>query len=191
VLVDGAHAPGQIALDIASLGVDWYAGNCHKWLFAPRGCGFLWAHPRAQASLHPLQISHGYGQGLAAEFDWPGTRDFSAWLAVPDALDFFRRIKPRSVHTHNHRLVTSAARRIAAAWGTPLDGPPGLHGAMMAVRLPECWQGKSPKQIADFFARRGIFIAIAPIGGALWARISAQVYNTPQDYARLLEAGLP
>jgi isopenicillin-N epimerase len=76
VLVDGAHAPGQIALDIPSLGVDWYAGNCHKWLYAPKGSAFLWARRDAQRGLHPPVISHGYERGYTAELDWTGTRDF-------------------------------------------------------------------------------------------------------------------
>src|SRR5262249_27420294 len=67
VLVDGAHAPGQLELDLAALGADWYAGNCHKWLFAARGCGFLWSRRSAQPELHPLSISHAYGTGFTAE----------------------------------------------------------------------------------------------------------------------------
>lgn len=79
VLVDGAHAPGQVPLDLTALDADWYVGNCHKWLFAPKGCGFLWARADRQAGIHPAVISHGYGQGFTAEFDWTGTRDPSAW----------------------------------------------------------------------------------------------------------------
>src|SRR5947209_213812 len=73
VLIDGAHAPGQVPLDLRQTGADWYVGNCHKCLMAPRGCGFLWAPAASQAELHPLAISHGYGAGFLAEFDWTGT----------------------------------------------------------------------------------------------------------------------
>lgn len=189
VLVDGAHAPGQLELDIPSLGADWYTGNCHKWLFAPKGSGFLWARSGAQAGLHPPVISHGYGRGFAAEFDWTGTRDFSAWLAVPDALDFFLGMKPSRIRPYNHRLVTEAAKRIADAWGTPLDGPPQLHGSMMAIRLPDTLQRRDPNHLmGEWLARHHIVVAVMTIGGALWARISAQAYNAPADYERL--AGL-
>lgn len=92
VLVDGAHAPGQVALDLSALGADWYVGNCHKWLFAPKGCGFLWARGDRQDGIHPAVISHGYGQGFTAEFDWTGTRDPSAWLAVQAALGVHARL---------------------------------------------------------------------------------------------------
>lgn len=195
VLVDGAHAPGQLALDIPSLGVDWYSGNCHKWLFAPKGCGFLWASPgprsgagfRAQAGIHPPVISHGYDKGFAAEFDWTGTRDFSAWLAVPDAIDFFTTLKPSRIRAYNHRIAIDAAKRMANAWGMPADGPPGLHGSLMAVRLPDRFQRRDPRQLMDEWIERHRFIVpVMPVDGVLWARISAQVYNAPDDYERLL-----
>ncbi len=194
VLVDGAHAPGQLALDLPSLGVDWYAGNCHKWLFAPKGCGFLWAdggarsgaRGGAQAGIHPPVISHGYGKGYVAEFAWTGTRDFSSWLAAPDALEFFLELNPSKLRAYNHRVVTDAARRIADAWGTALDGPPGLHGSMMAIRLPERLQQCDPAQLmAEWLARHRFVAAAMKVDGALWARISAQAYNAPADYDRL------
>ena len=73
VLVDGAHGPGQVPLDLPTLGADWYVGNCHKWLSAPKGSGFLYARADRRDDLHPGTISHGYGEGFTAEFDWPGT----------------------------------------------------------------------------------------------------------------------
>lgn len=192
VLVDGAHAPGQLALDIPALGVDWYAGNCHKWLFAPKGCGFLWADPGAQAGLHPPVISHGYGKGFAAEFDWTGTRDFCNWLALPEALDFFRSLGPRQVRAHNHRMVVAAAASISKAWGSPLDGPPQLHGSLIAIRLPAHFQHSDPPRLmARIMAEHRIVVAINPVADVLWGRISAQVYNAPADYDRLRRALLP
>jgi isopenicillin-N epimerase len=171
--------------------VDWYAGNCHKWLFAPKGCGFLWARRGAQDGIHPPVISHGYGSGFAAEFDWTGTRDFSSWLAVPDAVDFLMGMGPAKVRAHNHRLAMAAARRIVAAWGTMLDGPPELHGSMIAIRLPEALQRRDPRKlVAELLARHRIVVAINAVDGVLWARISAQVYNVPQDYERLAKAVL-
>ena len=129
VLVDGAHAPGQLALDIPALGVDWYAGNCHKWLFAPKGCAFLWASRGAQDGLHPPVISHGYQSGFTAEFDWTGTRDFCNWLALPQALEFFAALGPRKIRAYNHRLVADAARLLSEAWASPADAPPQLHAS--------------------------------------------------------------
>ena len=189
VLVDGAHAPGQLALDIPSLGVDWYAGNCHKWLFAPKGCGFLWARRNAQAGIHPPVISHGYGKGFAAEFDWTGTRDFSSWLSVPDGLDFFSSLGPARVRTYCHKLVALKAEEISNAWHTPVDGPAHLHGSLMAIQLPDRFQRRDPRQLMDEWIERHRFIVpVMPVSGVLWARISAQVYNAPEDYQRLLAA---
>src|SRR5581483_12109675 len=78
VMIDGAHALGQIALDVPSLGADWYTGNAHKWLFAPKGCALLWTAPKWQAVTRPVVLSHGSEEGYTAAFDWIGTRDVSA-----------------------------------------------------------------------------------------------------------------
>ena len=110
MLVDAAHAPGHIDFDATALGADWVTGNAHKWLFAPKGAAFLWAAPEAQEGLHPTVISHGYGKGFQTEFAWTGTRDPSAWLAVPAAIDFYR----------GHRR----AARCAAITTTWPAGPP-------------------------------------------------------------------
>jgi isopenicillin-N epimerase len=190
VLVDGAHAPGQIALDVGALGVDWYTGNCHKWLFAPKGCAFLWARPRAQRGLHPLSISHFYEQGLAREFDWNGTRDFSAWLAVPEGISFLKGLNPVRAQNYRHRLATDWARRLSAAWGEPMDGAPELHGSMMAVRLPRRAQRQPPAQaMKQCLERYRTMVAVNSIAGALWARVSAQCYSGERDCERLLRLG--
>jgi isopenicillin-N epimerase len=87
-------------------------GNCHKWLRAPKGSGFLWASPASQAETHPLVISHGYGQGFEAEFDWVGTRDPTAWLTIPAAIDFHFRIGGHLLRERNTRLGP-ASRELA------------------------------------------------------------------------------
>jgi isopenicillin-N epimerase len=189
VLVDGAHAPGQIALDVPSLGVDWYAGNCHKWLYAPKGSAFLWARRDAQRGLHPPVISHGYEKGYAAEFDWTGTRDFSNWLAVPAGIGFLRGLGTARVRAWNHRLATGAAARLAAAWDTETDAPPALHGSLAAIRLPRRLQERDSNELMrELQERHGVMVAVMNVAGTLWARVSAQAYNVPADYDRLLRA---
>ena len=196
VLVDGAHAPGQVELDVPALGADWYTGNCHKWLFAPRGCGFLWSRRERQPEVHPLPISQGYGKGFTEEFDWPGTRDFSPWLAATDGVRFIEELGPAAVRGYCHDLAVSAAEKISRAWRQPLAGPAAMHGSMMAIRLPDsCQRGGATREIArkvqsEFLDRHRIAVAIMPIDGALWARVSAQVYNGPEDYERLIKAAL-
>ena len=108
VLIDGAHAPGQIALDVAALGVDYYTGNAHKWLFAPKGCAALWVAPQHRDSLHPTTISHGLGQGMQAEFDWIGTRDSSAWFTLPEALKTHAAYGGADLMARNRDLAQSA-----------------------------------------------------------------------------------
>lgn len=96
VLVDGAHAPGMLPLELDVLmatGADWYVGNCHKWLCAPKGCGFIVATPEGQRDLHPAVISNFYGEGFEREFAWTGTGDPTARLAVSAALEFIEAFR--------------------------------------------------------------------------------------------------
>lgn len=194
VLVDGAHAPGQIALDLDGLGADWYVGNCHKWLFAPKGSAFLWARPERQAGIQPPVISHGYGTGFTAAFDWVGTRDPSSWLAVPAGIDFLEGLGVARVRERNHGLAQAMATEIAAGWRTEVGCGPELNGAMATIRVPGTPAGTREAASAlraRLWREHRIEVAIMPVGGTLWARISAQVFNRPGDYrglARVLAA---
>jgi isopenicillin-N epimerase len=187
VLIDGAHAPGQVPLDLPATGADWYVGNCHKWLMAPRGCGFLWAPEASQAELHPLAISHGYGAGFLAEFDWTGTIDPTPFLCVPDGIACHSRFGGPELMAHNRRLALDAARLLAARWGTELGGPADSFAAMVTVRLPitpmASEAGIALQQgLAD---RHRIQAAIVTHGDTLWVRVAAQHYNQLADYERL------
>ncbi|HEX6841907.1 MAG TPA: aminotransferase class V-fold PLP-dependent enzyme [Stellaceae bacterium] len=187
VLIDGAHAPGQVPLDLPQIGADWYVGNCHKWLMAPRGCGFLWAPEASQAELHPLAISHGYGQGFLAEFDWTGTIDPTPFLCVPDAIACHSRFGGPALMARNRRLALEAARLLAARWGTALGGPEGSFAAMVTVRLPlpEATHEAAVALQRRLSAEHRIEAAIMAHAGALWVRVAAQAYNQLADYERL------
>jgi isopenicillin-N epimerase len=191
VLIDAAHAPGMVELDLPGLGADWITGNCHKWLFAPRGCAFLWAVGPAQAQLHPTVISHGYEQGFTAEFDWVGTRDPTAWLATPAALDFYRAMGDGAIRAYDHALAGEAARLLAEAWRTEVGTPHAMMGSMAIVRLPG--RPSPDRDTANALRRRlwerdRIEAPVMVVGGALWVRISAQIYNELADYERLAAA---
>ena len=197
VLVDGAHAPGQLDLDIPALGVDYYVGNCHKWLFAPKSCGFLWAAPDAQAAIHPLVISHGHGGGFLAAFDWTGTRDPSAWLALNTALDFVETIGADVLRDRNHALMCEAATLITRQWSTPTGASLSLFGTMATIAVPtERGRFKSAPATLESAAAihdylwddHRIEIPTPVFGGRLWVRISAQIYNEIGDYRRLADA---
>ena len=187
VLVDGAHAPGQVRLDLTALDADWYVGNCHKWLFAPKGSGFLWARPDRQDGIHPAVISHGYGQGFTAEFDWTGTRDPSAWLAVPAALAFHAGLGGEALMARNAALAAAAATRLAARWGTETGAGNRPAAAMATVRLPD----DRPADRARAEVLRVLLLALGtdvPVmvhNDRLWLRLSAQAYNEPEDFERM------
>lgn len=191
VLVDGAHAPGMLPLALDEIGADWYAGNCHKWLFAPKGCAFLWASPERQAALHPLVISNHFGEGYAREFDWTGTRDPSAWLSIGAALDFYRSLGEETLRRHNQALVMEAAKAIAKAWKVAIPAPPNLYGSMVALPVP--WQSEGSRAAADdlhdrLWKRYRIEVPVFTIGKRLHVRISAQAYNELDDFLVLAEA---
>ncbi|HVC62511.1 MAG TPA: aminotransferase class V-fold PLP-dependent enzyme [Acetobacteraceae bacterium] len=189
VLVDGAHGPGQVALDMRALGADWYVGNCHKWLCAPKGCGFLWAAPERQAGLHPVTISHGFGGGFLAEFDWTGTRDCSAWLCVDAAIDFHARLGGAALRERNVTLAAEATSLLSRRLNTESGAIGPLAGAMGLVKLPltgAVTAGRSAR-MRERLLNAGTDAPTHVIGDALWLRISAHAYNEIADYERLAE----
>lgn len=191
VLVDGAHAPGAIPLDVPATGVDWYAANLHKWAWSPRSAGFLWTDPKHQAATHPLTISWGLDQGYTTEFDWVGTRDPSGYLAAPIAIDFMRSLGLEAVMGYNHGLAWEAARWLATRWGGTLPCPEGMFGAMSTVPLPaSCGGGEdAAKRLRlELLLEDRIEAQILDLDGRLWVRISAQVYNEMADVERLARA---
>jgi isopenicillin-N epimerase len=192
VLVDAAHGPGQLALDIPALGADWVAGNLHKWYFAPRGCALLWVRAERAAHLHPTVISHGYGGGLAAEFGWTGTRDVTPFLSVPEALSFHRSMGGPALMERNRTLAAEAAALLARAWGTEIAGTAAQRHAMAALRVPgsERFASEETARLLHdrLLQRHRIQVPVFPFAGALWLRISAQAYNEMSEYRRLADA---
>ncbi len=194
VLVDGAHAPGAIPVDIDAYGVDWYVANLHKWAFAPRATGVLWAAPERRAGLHPTVLSWGVtNDDWLAEFDWTGTRDPSTWLCAPTALDFMEQtLGVDAMRSHNHALAWSGARRLAERWGRDLNVPEAMIGCMAAVPLPARLgptDAATAQRLRDaLLFEHGIEVPILARDGELAARISIQVYNDDSDLERLADA---
>ncbi|HET9614873.1 MAG TPA: aminotransferase class V-fold PLP-dependent enzyme, partial [Candidatus Limnocylindrales bacterium] len=149
-LVDGAHAPGMIPLDLDRIGAAWYTGNLHKWVCSPKGAAFLHARRDRQAGVRPSTISHGANQAIGdrgaatrfrAEFDWQGTLDPTAWLAVPDALRFIEGSYDggwAAVMERNRRLARRGRDLVAAALNLDagVPAPDDMLGAMVALPLP-------------------------------------------------------
>jgi isopenicillin-N epimerase len=189
VLVDGAHGPGQVALDMGALGADWYIGNCHKWLCAAKGCGFLWASPARQAGLHPVTISHGFGGGFLAEFDWTGTRDCSAWLSVDVAIDFHARLGGAALRARNFSLAAEATSLLARRLNTEPGATGALAGAMGLVKLPLSGAAtvEQSLRVREKLLDAGTDAPTHVIDGGLWLRLSAHAYNELADYEQLAE----
>jgi isopenicillin-N epimerase len=181
----------MLDLDLPALQADWVTGNAHKWLFAPRGCALLWAAKEAQRNLHPTVISHGFEQGFVNEFDWTGTRDPTAWLAVPAALDFYRSMGDSALRARNHALAVAAGKLLAQRWGTETGAPATMTGAMVIVRLPGGLPGTpaGAQAVHDrLWQKYHVEVPIMTLNEALWVRISAQIYNDLDDYERLAAA---
>ncbi len=204
VLVDGAHAPGMIPLALEATGADFFTGNLHKWLCAPRGTALLHVAPRWRAreaasvrageslGVHPLAVSHAYGQGHTTEFDWTGTFDPTGWLAVPEALAHWAAHPDMAAL--NHGLVQRARRVLATALDVPLPHPddPSFYAFMAAVPVPMAapsLDGWTPAALVALNRRlweeHAIEVPFTAPHGQLLVRVSGQLYNHDGEYERL------
>ena len=180
-VVDGAHAPGQVDLDLDALGADFYAANCHKWLCAPKGAGFLHVRPERQEHVDGAIVSWGYEQPATflSRTERQGTRDPAAYLAVPDAIAFVR------AHDERARCVAlarEARRELCALLGTEPIAPEEMVLQMASVRLPEPDTTLSQR----LFDEHRIEIPVSHDGELL--RLSIAAYNDRADVGRLLSA---
>lgn len=197
VLIDGAHAPGQIALDVPSLGADWYTGNAHKWFFAPKGCGLLWTAPARQSETRPAVLSHGAKTGYTAAFDWIGTRDVTPWLCFAAAARAHAGFGGAALMARNRALALQAGNNLARALGGTPSAPPEMRGAMAAIALEmPSGPGLAVSLTSDLAtalrrelaSAHGISVPVSVFADRLWLRISAQIYNEAADYAALAAA---
>lgn len=199
ILIDGAHAPGMLPLDVGALGASFYVGNLHKWVCAPKGAAFISVAERHADDIKPLVVSHGWSQQGADEpwmhalFDWTGTDDPSARLAVPSAIDTMDDAHPdgwAGVRSANHTLVVEGRRIVADALG--LDPGPGEEwlGSMASMAIPG--QPEEGVTVDELTLRLRHNHAIeAPVyswAGRRLLRICAQRYNRLDDYRRLVDA---
>ena len=188
-LVDGAHAPGHVGLDMMDIDADWYVGNCHKWLMSAKGCGFLYARSDRQDGIHPVTISHGYGKGFLAEFDWTGTWDPSAYLSVSAAIDFHHRIGGATMRARNMALAAEAAALVAGRLGTHTGNGNEPTGAMSLVQLPVRGPVNTERALAlrQAMLAAGSDVPVYAHDDAIWLRLSAAAYNELDDYRKLAD----
>ncbi|MDJ1172831.1 aminotransferase class V-fold PLP-dependent enzyme [Roseofilum capinflatum] len=193
LLVDGAHAPGQIPLKLEELEVTYYSGNCHKWLFTPKGAGFLYVKPERQDRIRPLSISHGANSSRGdrsrfhLEFDWTGTQDFTPYLCIPRAIDFIQTEFPGgwlALMQHNHQMIINAKTLLSEALGISCNTPESLIGSMLSLPLPD---GLALPLYNHLSQNCHIEVAIMafPRANHRLLRVCAQVYNCQADYQNL------
>jgi len=199
-VIDGAHAPGHVKLDLDTMAPDYYAGNCHKWLMAPKGSAFLYARPEMQRQLNPLVISHGWtidnkDAGVEGPFgnspfvdaiEMQGTRDPAPWLAVGAALNFRRAHNWWAIAEDCRRLAQETAERLAERTGlAPLSSPEFSAPQMVAMPIPPC-DVKWLKQA--LMEQDAIEIPVFQWQDHHIARVSVQGYNTREQMTILIEA---
>ncbi len=207
-LIDGAHAPGMVELDVAGVGAAYYTGNLHKWVCAPKGAAFLWVRPDRQERIRPLVISHGANSPRSdrsrfqLEFGWLGTGDPSAWLAAPEAIEFGASLLPGgwpALRARNRELTLEARRLVASAIGAEIPAVEDMIGSMAS--LPLGWEPQlGTDRDVDLYGDRvhgallaaGFQTMIAPWPqrpqGRRWQRVlrlSAAAYNDRAQYERL------
>jgi isopenicillin-N epimerase len=193
VLIDGAHAPGMLDLDINRIDADWYVGNLHKWVCAPIGAGFVYASKRQRECTHPMTVSHGYGQGFTKEFDWQGSKDLSPWIASAKAVEWGTEIGWDRIREHNHALAVAMHDALIDAWGVPNISPcnGSMLGTMATVLLPNaCPQDmEGCLQFRDqLYHEYNIEVPVFELQGKGVLRISAQLYTQESHIYRLLRA---
>lgn len=197
VLIDGAHAPGMVPLNIEELGAAYYAGNLHKWTCAPVGSAFLWVRPDKQKGIHPTTISHFLDESYVSEFNWQGTRDITPWLCVQDSIQYIEQFGWERVRRHNHQLAVWAQAMLCRQWevepATPLDG--SMIGSMATVPLPgvDRLRAKFGEFLAvreALYSRYKIEVPVIDWGGRWWVRPCCHIYNRPEQYELLAESVL-
>ena len=199
-IIDGAHAPGHIKLNITDLKADFYSGNCHKWMMAPKGSAFLWANKNRKNILEPLIISHGWlpnnykslqkgdfgNNRFIDSFEVQGTRDPASWLAVLEAIKFINNKNYSKAFNYSSKLAYETATKITKLTKMPLLAKKKfLAPQMISVPIPDCNIYKIKQQLLKIF---NIEIPIIRWNNRFFVRISIQIYNTKEDANKLIEA---
>ncbi len=199
-LIDGAHAPGMLDLNLDELGAAYYAGNCHKWMCTPKGVAFLHVRRDRQAAIRPTVISHGAnanwgGSRFENEFDWQGTWDPTAWLCLPDVIHYVGSLVEggwQAIREHNHQLAVRARRLLCDALGVEPACPEAMLGSMASVTLPDATivsEGPNDPLHDELFHEHKIEVPVMvwPRPPKRILRVSAQLYNSEAQYTRLAE----
>jgi len=207
-LIDGAHAPGQLPLDLAAIGADFYTGNGHKWLCAPKGAAFLHVRREHQAGIAAPVVSWGCvaeamadegadtaafdaytgSEPLARRLQWQGTRDIAAWLALPAAIDFQQQHDWPAWQRRCHDLACATRARVAQHNGLPAAAPDAAFAQMVVIPVATDDPAALQRRL---FERHRIEVPVTQHGAQSFVRVSVQAYNTEADLDALVQALCP
>ncbi|XP_078603471.1 uncharacterized protein LOC144877428 [Branchiostoma floridae x Branchiostoma japonicum] len=209
VMLDGAHSPGQQELQLEELGADYYTGTVHKWLFAPRGCAFLWVRSDHHTTVRPLVTSWFFQKDLQHQFHKQGTRDDTPYFCTAEALNFHRQLGGLSrIVEYSTKLRRDATQLLLEGWNTETLGiPESMQAPPCKLRTWSVSGCRCPRPLGqspgtpptprgamslqyDMYQQHGVQCAVVCMLEALWVRISAFVYNSREDYTRLRDAVL-
>lgn len=200
-LVDGAHGPGMLPLDLQKLGAAYYTGNLHKWVCAPKGAAFLWVRPDKQEGIQPAVISHGNNRvrpdhtAFQNRFDWPATQDPTAWFCTAEAIRWLGGFLPGGwpqLRQHHHEMVVAARRMLCERLEISPPCPESMIGSMATLPMPGKLGKVSGEETPDpvyarLFDEFGIELHVIYVGGRRWFRISAHLHNSPDEYRYLAD----
>ncbi|KAL4166883.1 hypothetical protein KRP22_012371 [Phytophthora ramorum] len=212
VLVDGAHGLLNLKLELDDIDADYYVGNCHKWFCSARGAAFLHVARENGPPIQPRVISHGFFDGMQSAFMWTGLQDYSAWLALPQTLAFWRRQGVDATRAYMHTLAQKAAELLYSQWGMldhlalEREFPQHKRNAMRLVQLPTARKlcggvvvdaekptatSTEAKRVQDgLHYLHHIEVPVKCVDGRLYIRLSAHVYNCLEDFERLAAAAV-
>ncbi len=201
VLIDAAHAPGMVNFNLDQLQPDYFVGNCHKWICSPKGSAFLYVAKAHQHQIFPLVISHQYDKPVAEEekwcmqFFWDGTHDFSAFLCVPAAIDFMGQIAGgwNELRAQNKALTIAGRSCLNEVFGFPFTNPESNVGHLANIEIPPATEPltygfNNQGQLKNLLMKEyKIEVPIIHIGNRRYVRISAQLYNSLEQYQYLAD----
>lgn len=200
-IIDGAHALGQIPIDLKTIDPDYYYSNAHKWLLSSKGAAFMYVRKEHQNTTHPLVISASYspeGQNFQQEFAWTGTKDYSAYIGVIAAIRFRQQLTDAVVMGYNNQLCQQAAGLLIQAWKTDLPIPFNMSASLINIRIPcntndaACYTWQINDLVNLMLEKYKMYVVIFEIADvqstARYVRISCQIYNQMSDYQTLSNA---
>ncbi len=185
-VVDGAHVPGQRPLDLTAIDPDYYTGNFHKWLCAPKSAAFMYARREHQAHWYPLIVSWGMlrEETPTGRLQWKGTDDVAAYLTVPAAIEFQQTHDWTTVRAQCHALALAGRQRLMDLFGKPAASPPENFVQLFIAELPAC----DPVAVQDRLHHEfKVEVPLTEWGGRQFVRVSVQGYNTADDFDRLID----